>query len=438
MRRALLIAKRDYLATIRTKAFIVGLIVAPLLFGGGFVGVAIWRAKPDIKEKRIAVLDRSGVLAIPVIQAATERNVKELFDKTTGRQVKPRYLFESFKPMGGPPERDLLALSDRVRRGELAAFLEIGPEALHPGKNEEASRIGYYANAGGIDELRIWLSGALTDGLRRARLVELGVAPEHFKEITESANVEGLSLVTRDARTGAIQAARKKSMFEGLAVPYAMTLLLMMIAMVGVSPMMAAVTEDKSQRVVEVLLGAASPFELMIGKVIASVGVSLTSSSFYILGGTFALYGMGMIGMAPLALYPWFYAYLICDVVMLCAIGGAVGAACNSPQEMGNLAILVLSPLLLPSFFLLPITQQPNGVFATAMSLFPPFTPMLMMLRQAMPSGIPAWQPWVGIFGVLVFTVGAVWVAARIFRVAILMQGKAPTLGELARMARRG
>ena len=85
-----------------------------------------------------------------------------------------------------------------------------------------------------------------------------------------------------------------------------------------------------------------------------------------------------------------------------------------------------------------PILQRPNSILATVMSLFPPFTPMLMLLRQAMPSGVPAWQPWVGLVGVIAGALAITWGAARIFRVGILMQGKPPKLAELLRWALRG
>ena len=81
------------------------------------------------------------------------------------------------------------------------------------------------------------------------------------------------------------------------------------------------------------LLGSATPFELMMGKVLSAVGVSLTSSSFYVAGGTLAVSGMGMLGLAPLELLPWFYVYLIADVVMLCALAAALGAAASTPRR---------------------------------------------------------------------------------------------------------
>jgi hypothetical protein len=145
--RILLIAKRDYLATIRTKAFIIGLVVAPILFGGGFLGVVLMQSKPDIKERSIAIVDATGIVAPAVIQAAQERNTKELFDKTTHRQVQPRYVFEILPPAANP-KLQRLELSDRVRHERLYAFVEIGPSVLDaapsalPAANEKDSPPG--------------------------------------------------------------------------------------------------------------------------------------------------------------------------------------------------------------------------------------------------------------------------------------------------------
>ena len=450
LHRILLIAKRDYLATIRTKAFIIGLVVAPILFGGGFLGLALMQSKPDIRERHVAVIDRTGVAAASVIQAAQERNAKEMMDKKSGRQRKPRYVFEILTP-ASDAKAQRLELSDRVRHEQLFAFIEINASALDPAKDSSgddqeadekkdpaASQVATFTNAGGFDEAGRWLYGSIVEGIRRVRLARLGVDGGHFKEVVDDVSVGRFGLVSRDEKTGEIREAPKKNEATEFGIPFGLMLLLGMIVMVGSSPMLSAVTEDKAQRLVEMLLGMATPFELMTGKVIGALGVSLTSSAFYIIGGTLALNGLGMAGFVPYGLFPWFYIYLVVDVTFLCSWAAALGAGCNSPQEAQQLAILLLSPVMIPYFMLSFVMQQPNGAISTALSLFPPFTPMLMLLRQALPSGVPAWQPWVGLAGVLVFTLVMVWAAARIFRVAILMQGKSPKMSDLVRWAIHG
>ena len=273
---------------------------------------------------------------------------------------------------------------------------------------------------------------------RRADYQALGIDINRNKGLTASVPIEGLSLVERDEKTGEVHPARKRSELEGFFVPFAVAMILAMIVMVGSAPMLQNVTQDKTQRIVETLLGAATPFELMTGKVLGSVGVSVTSSVLYVLAGTVAVNALGVAGLLPLTIIPWFYVYLLADVVMLCAFAAALGACCSTPQDAQNLAIVLLMPCLIPMFMLVTVLRQPNGTLATVMSLVPPFTPILMLLRQAMPGGVPAWQPWVGLLGVLLFVAATVWAASRIFRVAILMQGKPPRLAEMVRWAMKG
>jgi ABC-2 type transport system permease protein len=158
----------------------------------------------------------------------------------------------------------------------------------------------------------------------------------------------------------------------------------------------------------------------------------------YVIAATVAVNVMGLTGLLPLSIIPWFYVYLLSDVIMLCALAAALGACCSTPQDAQNLAIVLLAPVLIPMFMLVPVIQQPNGALATVMSLIPPFTPVIMLLRQAMPAGVPAWQPWLGLVGILIYATVIVWAASRIFRVAILLQGKPPKLAEMARWAIRG
>jgi ABC-2 type transport system permease protein len=116
----------------------------------------------------------------------------------------------------------------------------------------------------------------------------------------------------------------------------------------------------------------------------------------------------------------------------------ALGATCSSAQEAQQLAMPLLAPVLVPIFLFGPILQQPGGPMATAVSLFPLFTPIAMLLRQSLPGGVPAWQPWVGLAGILIVVPLLTWAAARIFRIAILFQGQRPNAAQLLRWAIRG
>jgi hypothetical protein len=129
----------------------------------------------------LAIVDRTGMAASAVMQAGQEKSDKELFDKETHRQIAPRHRFESV-----PPDADAaaqrLALSNRVRSGQLYAFLEIGPANLHPTKNAVAAPVHCYNNASTFDNAGRWLERPLNDGLRRVRLAQLGVSASHFDD----------------------------------------------------------------------------------------------------------------------------------------------------------------------------------------------------------------------------------------------------------------
>ena len=443
MYRIFLVAKRDFLAAIRSKPFLFGLFIAPVLFGSGFIGLAVMKAKPDIAPRRIAILDHTGRAAGPICAAILEKNSKELAEKG-GRQKYPPYQCEAVVPDEANLTAQRLELSERIRRRDLFAFLEIGRDAVHappiddPEKVPPASRVDYYGRPGGLDETRGWLSGPVNDALRGVRLAEVGVDRSRFAAILAPATVQTMSLLARDEKTGAIQDAHKNSEAETFAIPFVLMMMLAMMVLMSAGPMLGAVADDKQQRVFEMLLGSASPFELMMGKVLAAVGLTLTSSFFYMAAALLVMQSMALMGIAPLAVLPWFFVYLVADILVLSSLSIAVGSACSSPNDAQHLAMPVLAPTMIPLFLMLPIMQAPNGPLATTMSLIPPFTPLIMLIRQAMPGGVPAWQPWVGLAGVVAWSVFATWAAARIFRIAILVQGKAPKLSDLARWAIRG
>jgi ABC-2 type transport system permease protein len=402
------------------------------MFGGGFLVLAITN-RTSTTNQRIAVVDHTGVSAAAVIQACEEAIRRPSPNAPTGLRVTPHYVFEEIKPEADQADQ-LLSLSNRIRTGELFLVLDIGADK---DADKDKDPVHYYTNSSGVNQLGLWLPAAVNDGLRRVRLAQLGVNPASIPEAMREVDVVSMNLVMKDPVTGKIVQGEKRNPVE-MAMPFFLVFLLIMVVMIGSAPHIGAVAEDKMQRVFEMLLVSASSFDLMMGKVLAALGASLTSSTLYIVGGLMVLSGMALFGLAPLNLLPWFFVYLIADVIILSALGVALGSACGSAQDAQQLAFLLFLPVVIPMLTVSPIMAQPNGAFATAISFIPPFTPVLMLLRQAMPGGVPWWQPWLGLVGVAVFAYCAIWAAARIFRIGILSQGKAPKLAELAQWVARG
>jgi ABC-2 type transport system permease protein len=200
-------------------------------------------------------------------------------------------------------------------------------------------------------------------------------------------------------------------------------------------PLLNAVMEEKSQRIAEVVLGSAKPFQFMLGKVLGAVAVSLTGAVVYVVGGVLAIREMGLADYIPYHVLPWFFAYTLLAIVMLGATYAALGSICNDPTEAQSLMLPAMLPVMIPMFVLVPVLKEPESTLAVALSLFPFFTPILMLIRHTVLESIPMWQPWLGLLGMFLFAMFCVWAGGRVFRVALLMQGTPPKLGNLLRWA---
>jgi ABC-2 type transport system permease protein len=438
MHRALRFAVREYVAAVKTKGFIIGLVLAPIMMSGGAVAFLLLKDRVDTTDKMVVVIDRSGVLAGAILEAARERNASELYDASTGEKVRPAYLFEVMPPDEADPAAQRLALSERVRRGDLHAFVEIGPAVVHPGDNPDTRRIAYYGRSAAMDDLRRWVQWPINNTLRALRLEDAGIDEARVPDLFHWVEVEGMGLVSVDEKTGDVNEAARATPFESLLVPIIFMFLMFLMIMMSVPGMVQSVMEEKTQRIAEVLLGSIKPFEFMMGKVMGGIAVSLTSSLVYIIGGVVFVEAMGFQEYVPYSVLPWFFAYMLLAIVMFGALAAALGSVCNEPKDAQSLTFPAILPAIIPVFVYFPVAKEPLSAFATWMSLIPPFAPTLMILRIATPEPIPLWQPVAGLLGVLIFTVLSVWVGGRLFRTAILTQGAPPKFANILRWALRG
>lgn len=437
MRKTLRIAEREYKAQVRTKGFVIGLILAPVIMSGSIIAMAIFKDSSDTTDKVIAVMDHSGIVAEALVEAAEERNAAAIYNED-GEKVRPAYLIEVLEPDIAEPDAQRLDLSNRVRGGTLHAFVEIGPDVFHPGDDEGAYRIAYHSENSAMDDCRGWIQHPINNHLRTARMAEAGIEETEVESILWWVNVDPMGLVSIDEDTGEVMGARRASEGEAIGAPIALVFLMFILTMMGAMPLLQAVMEEKSQRIAEVLLGSVRPSQFMAGKVIGGVAVSLTAAAVYVLIGVFSMRRAGLAAHIPYDVIPWFFGFLVINITMLGSVMAALGSACNDAKEAQSATMPALMPLMIPMFTLMPIAMEPNGTFATALSLIPIFTPVVMLMRLATPATIPAWQPWVGLAGVLIVTLAVIWGGGRAFRVAILMQGKPFSLGNIVRWAIRG
>src|SRR5262249_22110748 len=156
------------------------------------------------------------------------------------------------------------------------------------------------------------------------------------------------------------------------------------------------VVEEKTQRIAEVLLGSVHPFELMLGKLLGLVGVSLTVAGIYLIGIYVLASRYGYTDFLSARILIWFAVFQILALMVYGSVFIAIGAAANNMKDTQTMLIPVMLFAALPMMMLGSIVEEPNGKMATAVSLFPPSTPMMMMGRMAMPPGVPWWQPYLG------------------------------------------
>lgn len=437
MNKIMRVAVREFVESFTRKAFIVGGIIFPILISGAIVAMTLLKEPGNIKDRKIVLIDHSGFVATMLEEALKQRNETGIFDKESGKQVRPAYHLEVVEP-ANDLKIQKLELSCRVKRKEIHAFLEVDGAVVDPAEAPQAARIFYYSENPALDEMKNWISWPINNHLITIRLKAAGLDDELVKGFFNWVPVEGRGLLSVDKGTGRVQDARTVTKFEALGIPAVMAFLLLIIILMCTTPLVASTLEEKTNRISEILLASARPFELMMGKLIGNLGVSIAGAVVYAAMGIIAVSYMKYSEFIPYHVLPWFFVYLTVAIFMNGAIFVAVGAACNDSREVQALILPAMIPMLFPLMVTGFILKDPLSGFSTWISLIPPFTPVAMLLRQASAAAVPLWQPYVGLAGVIIFTLFTVWLSGRIFRVGFLMQGKGPSIKDLIRWAIKG
>jgi ABC-2 type transport system permease protein len=449
MHKILAIAGREYKAAVKTKAFVISLVLVPVLWAVS-IGVQVLLHKAeDRSSKKFAVVDRTPDRQVTsALQAAVEfRNRVVIYDRETGEQDKAKFELVVIDP--SPVDADAIMrqrydLSQRCENGEFEGFLEIGPDVYAldtsaPGRPaDQRHQLRYQSSKPGAGEFGRWAEHAANEGITRHRLADHSISQELVKKLQQPVELKSKGLTRRDPVTGELRDATEESRVASFALPAVLIVLMYFMILVGSSPAMQGVIEEKQQRISEVLLGSVSPFQLMLGKLLGVVAVALTVGAIYAAVGYALAAKYGLTDALTPAVLAWFFLFLTLAVLMYASLFIAVGAAASDIKETQSLLMPVMLIAALPMLMLGPVLQNPNGTVAVVGSFFPFTTPMLMMARVSVPPGVAWWQPVLGVALVLGSSLGCVWAASRIFRVGLLMQGKGVRFADLARWVIRG
>jgi len=429
MKRVLTVARMEFLTLVRTKAFIIGILMMPVLIGISILFQMYAARHVDTEDRRFAVVDHSGALYGAIASAAESHNASRGAGET---RTGPHFIASRVDPAGRPIDEVKLELSDRVRAKDLFAFVEI-PSGIVDGG--DAAAISYYTGTPSYEPLPDWLRETANREIARQRFVKSGVDPDLVAKLNARVPLSSYGLVERQL-DGKVATAKKTDAIATFVMPFVFLFLMFMSVMTGAQHLLNAIVEEKMSKISEVLVGSIEPFKLLMGKLIGVAGVSLLLATIYFLGGTYAILQSGRWELFQPALIGWFYLFLICAVLMYGSIFLALGSACSDLKDAQSMMQPAILLIMLPYLASFAVIRQPESSLATGLSMFPTVTPFIMMIRLAMPPGPPMWQVVVSVAIVLATTTFLVWAAGRIFRVGILMQGKAPNLPEVLRWIR--
>lgn len=442
MRKMFVIAVREYLAAVRTKTFLITLVIIPILMSGSIFMQWLLRDFRDTKTKHFVIVDRTpGACLYPSIAATVRTYNEKTKDPATNKALLPPFEVEQVPASANTPEaitEQRLELSRRVHKGEFFGFLEISAEVLKPAEGETGKQkhvIRYQSNRPTNMDFPRLIEDPLLRAIQDLRMEEahMQLPREKVRALMRQAPVEAMGLTRRNPASGEIEDGTLQSRIAPVAVPIGFVLLMFMVVMMTATPLMQGVVEEKMQRIAEVLLGSVRPFDLMLGKLLGMTAVSLTITAVYLGSAYWAAREYGFAEYIPTHLLVWFVVFQSLAALMYGSLFIAVGAACTDMKETQNLMWPVMVLAMVPMFLMGSVLQEPNSAVAASLSFFPFATPMLMIMRQSVPPGVPSWQPILGVVLVMLMTLLCVWAAGRIFRVGILMQGKGAKLGEMLR-----
>jgi len=418
--KLLKIARREYMERVKKKSFLIGTLLGPVILGAMILGPALLLRHSGERQTEMAVIDKAGAIyeELEAALSDTLSDGRPMFEMTSLR-MGPAEELEDYKE----------ELNRQIREEVIDGYLYIPADVVDSGK------ASFYGRSVGDLKTMERLRSELSHSIISRRLASRGMDYDSVKDM-----IKKVDLATIQVKKG----EETESGFEFLYFSsFIFIMMLYMTILLWGIAVERSIIEEKNNRVVEVLLSSVRPFDLLGGKILGVGAVGLTQ---YAIWGVFAillsLYGVSMGGpVASMGGFSWvtivfFIVYYLLGFLFYSTLFAGIGSLCNTEQEAQQMQSPVVMALVFTILIPVMIIQNPDGMFATVISMIPFFTPIIMFMRINVLTP-PAWQIALSILIMLGSTYIAGQLSAKIFRIGILMYGKRPNPREILKWLRR-
>ena len=455
MKHVLLIAKREFMATVATRAFIIGLLILPTMIAiFALLGPRLFNPKNYEIKGTVLVIDPTGRVVREMgktfdrarIAEHRKEEAMEAIDKAPQqvRQVAARASAQDAigsalgpipdirilqRPAGSDIEKESNWLNVKSDQMPHLAMVVIHPDAVDPtGASLQYGTYDLYVPPNLDDRAASEIQRCLREALVNARLKARSLDQATIDAIVRVPNVRSVT-VTKDNQHQTV-------LGFNMLLPAVFGMLLLISVMGGGGQLLTTMVEEKSNRVVEVLLSAVSPLELMSGKLLGQMCVSLVGMALYIAMGVALLAGFALFGLFDYSLIFYLLIFFLITYLLIGSLMMAIGSAVNDMKEAQGLMMPLTIIFMIPWFLWFPISRDPGSTLSVVLSFTPFLNNFAMLLRMASNTPPPFWQVWISIVIGAGTAYCGVWAAAKIFRIGLLMYGKPPNFATLVRWAR--
>ncbi len=421
MRNTWLIIKREYLERVRTKAFLIFTVLMPMFIAGIVVVPSKLMMMKSGSTRNIVVVAPSAGIANDI--KSQLESPEQPKDKKESDEVDPapKYKVEVREGATDDVRRELAA---EVLTGKIDAYVWLPESAMKDAKFSYVTK--HPSDFSDFSSVQ----GAVNRAVLRSRVTAEGVPHDQVDQLLKRIDMDVTS-VGKDGKEG------KPIGIAAFFLPFVLMFMIYMTVLIYGMVVMRSVLQEKTSRVMEVMLSSATSTQMMAGKLLGVGAVGITQVLIW-LATVLIFSAPGVAGAMPMlkdlniqpVVYVCLPVFFLLGYLLYSTMYAAVGAMVNSEEEAQQLQWPVMMPLILCSVFASAVIRDPNTPLAFWTSLFPLTAPIMMFVRVAVQTP-PIWQIVLSIVLQILAVWGMVWVCARIYRIGILMYGKRPTLPEI-------